>query len=85
MVTSGVEALGQNLLSTIANILRPGARAHLAGVDRLDDAEHARSDAGRPRSRSIIVTMSVALMAETYFVIRYLGNALARAEPLQTE
>ena len=84
VVTSGVEALGQNLLSTIANII--GLALGLIVPALI--AWSALGMLGRPSAVTLallIIVGALALGAETYFVIRYLGSALARAEPLPVE
>ena len=78
-VTTGVEALGQNLLATMASVLsgdcadHPGHhRAHRGAVLH---AERRGRDAG------VIIFASGVLALETYGVMRYLAGVLAKAEP----
>jgi len=83
-VSTGVEALGQNLLSTVANVIGVG----VALIVPLLIGWTAVAVLGTPRAVTlalVIITASIVLAGETYLAIRYLGTALARAEPLQAE
>jgi hypothetical protein len=80
-VNTGVEALGQNLLSSIANLFSLGIALIIpvlvaGGTIRL---------LGSPRPITLtllIVVASLVLAAETYLALRLLGRAFAKAEPL---
>jgi hypothetical protein len=83
-VNTGVEALGQNVLATAANLFSlgialvvPAAVAYF-GIAWLD-APHPFSVA------VVIVLAAMILAAETYGAMRLLGRALAKAEPLATQ
>jgi hypothetical protein len=83
-VTTGVEALGQNVLATMASLLSLG----LALVIPVFGAWVTVYLLGEPPAASlalIIVLAAIVLGGETYVAMRLLGGALARAEPLQTE
>jgi hypothetical protein len=81
-VTTGVEALGQNVLAMIANLISLGLGLFfplLIGWGVVS-ALHQR----RPIAIALVVIVaSVVLAAETYGVMRFLGRALRKAEPLQ--
>jgi ABC-2 type transport system permease protein len=83
VVSVGVEALGQNLLATVATIFSlaiglivPLIAAWLAVM--------VVSGSRATQLAVVIITASVALCIETYGGIRLLGRALSKAEPLQT-
>ena len=85
VVSVGVEALGQNLLATVATIFSlaiglvvPMLAAWL--VVTLTMASRTRAT----QFGVLIVTASVVLAIETYGAMRLLGRALSKAEPLQT-
>ncbi len=80
-VNTGVEALGQNLISTMANLLSlafalvvPLAVGYLS-IRYLDLR-------GPVAVAAMIIFVSGVLALETYGVIRYVGRALAAAEPV---
>lgn len=84
VVSVGVEALGQNLLATVATIfsLAIGLILPLVG------SWLAITVAGQSRAINVmilVITASVVLAIETYGAMRFLGRALSRAEPTQTE
>jgi ABC-2 type transport system permease protein len=82
-VNTGVEALGQNVLATLANLVSLA----LALVIPLLIGWAAVSVLHQPRGSAIaliIIFAAVVLGAETYGAIRLLGRALAKAEPAQT-
>ncbi len=83
-VSTGVEALGQNLLSTVANML--GLVLGLAVPVLI--AWTTVATVGAPRAVTlalVIIVGALVLATETYMVIRFLGGALARAEPVPSE
>jgi Putative ABC exporter len=82
-VTTGVEALGQNVLATIANLFSLAvaliipmvvAFAALSGLSAIDEPGVA------PLALAIVVAAAI-LGAETYAALRLLGRAFAKAEP----
>ncbi len=82
-VNTGVEALGQNLISTMANLLSlvfalvvPLAVGYVS-IRYLDLR-------GPVAVAAMIIFVSGVLALETYGVIRYVGRALAAAEPVPT-
>jgi hypothetical protein len=84
VVSVGVEALGQNLLATVATIfsLAIGLILPLVG------SWLAITVAGQSRAINVmilVITASAVLAIETYGAMRFLGRALSRAEPTQTE
>jgi hypothetical protein len=96
VVMTGVEALGQNVLAMIANLISLtlgliipvlgawGVAAWIAATARSSGSALAF---GLTRPFMITVTVIVAsaiLALETYAAMRFLGRALGRAEPLQT-
>jgi hypothetical protein len=83
-VSTGVEALGQSVLATGANLL---ALAGALVVPALVAwAVMPSLDAPRPAVLAAgIILAAVVLAVETAAVMRYLGGALARAEPAASE
>lgn len=82
MVTTGVEALGQNVLATMATLLALA----LALVIPLAGAWGLVHLLGEPPAASlalIVILAAIVLAAETYAAMRVLGRALARAEPIE--
>jgi hypothetical protein len=80
-VNTGVEALGQNLLASIANLVSLGVALIVPAII----AVGAISVLGPPRAFTLtilIIIASAVLAAETYFALRLLGRAFAKAEPL---
>jgi hypothetical protein len=80
VVSTGVEALGQNLLVTVGNL---GALAVALVIPALIAAS-ATAVLKQPRAISLALVVIVAaavLAVETYGTMRYLGRALERAEP----
>lgn len=83
VVTTGVEALGQNVLAMIANLLSLGVGMVLPIVL----AWGAVSAIHQSRAVSISLTVilsSTVLALETYGAMRFIGRSLGKAEPLQT-
>jgi len=83
IVTTGVEALGQNVLAMIANLvfLGLGLVAPMIVAWWAVTALHQT----RPVALALVVTISSAILSlETYGAMRFLGRGLARAEPMQT-
>ncbi|HTE45755.1 MAG TPA: putative ABC exporter domain-containing protein [Gemmatimonadaceae bacterium] len=83
-VSTGVEALGQNVLATISNFFSLAIALVIPlGVGWIVVAWMQRS---QPVSLALVIIAAAAILGiETYAVIRILGRALARAEPSQTE
>jgi hypothetical protein len=84
VVSTGVEALGQNVLAMIANLISLAIGLAVP----LGVGLGVMSLLGPPRPATIgfaAILGSLILSAETYGAIRLLGRALARAEPTQTE
>ncbi|MEP6492382.1 MAG: putative ABC exporter domain-containing protein [bacterium] len=83
-VSTGVEALGQNVLATVANFFSLGIALVIPlGIGWIVVAWLRQS---QPVSLALVViAAAIILGAETYGVIRVIGRALARAEPSQTE
>ena len=82
-VTTGVEALGQNVLAMIANLISLGVGMVLPAVV----AWGAVTAMHQSRAVSISLTVIIAstvLAIETYGAMRFIGRALSKAEPLQT-
>lgn len=80
-VNTGVEALGQNLLASVANLFSLA----LALIVPAAIAFATVTLLGQPRAMTLsvlIIVASLVLAAETYFALRLLGRAFARAEPL---
>ncbi|MGH7619107.1 MAG: putative ABC exporter domain-containing protein, partial [Gemmatimonadaceae bacterium] len=80
-VNTGVEALGQNLLASVANLVSLAIALVIPAII----AVTAVTAIGPPRAATLtllIIVASGALAAETYFALRLLGRAFARAEPL---
>ena len=83
VVTTGVEALGQNVLAMIANLISLGLGMVLPGVV----AWAAVTAMHQSRAVSISLTVIIAstvLALETYGAMRFIGRSLGKAEPLQT-
>ena len=81
MVSTGVEALGQNLLATVANLLVLALTLVIPALV----AWTAVVMLPQPRPMLLallVIVASVVLAVETYGMMRYLGGALQRAEPL---
>jgi ABC-2 type transport system permease protein len=80
VVSTGVEALGQNVLATMANLVSLAIGLILpamAGIFTLGAL-------GGPGVLAIALSIaagSIVLAAETYFVLRLLGGSLSRVEP----
>ncbi len=84
VVSTGVEALGQNVLAMIANLISLA----IALVLPLVVALGTLALIGRPQPFTIALAAivgSIILLAETRAAIHMLGGALTRAEPSQTE
>jgi hypothetical protein len=82
-VTTGVEALGQNVIAMIANLIALGLGMVLPTVV----AWGAVTTLHQSRAVSIALTVIIAstvLALETYGAMRFIGRSLAKAEPLQT-
>jgi len=82
-VTTGVEALGQNVIAMIANLISLGLGMVLPTVV----AWGVVTALHQSRAVSIALTVIIAstvLALETYGAMRFIGRSLAKAEPLQT-
>lgn len=80
-VNTGVEALGQNLLASVANLVSLAFALIVPAIIALGTVRLL----GTPRAATLallIIVASTVLAAETYFALRLLGRAFARAEPL---
>jgi hypothetical protein len=83
IVTTGVEALGQNVLAMLANLVFLGLGLVVPVVVAFGAVRTLHQT--RPIAIALIVIVSsVILSLETYGAMRYLGRGLARAEPMQT-
>jgi len=80
-VNTGVEALGQNLIATMANLLSL-AFALIVPLVVAFIAVRYFMLTGAVATAATIVFTSGALALETFGVIHYLGNAFSKAEPL---
>jgi hypothetical protein len=81
-MNTGVEALGQNVLATMANLVSLAIALALPTFV----AFLAVSALGQPPAVGValvVIFAAVILGAETYLILRLLGRALAKAEPLQ--
>lgn len=77
---TGVEALGQNLLASVANLVSLAVALIIPAIIAIG----AISVLGPPRAFTLtllIIVASAVLAAETYFALRLLGRAFAKAEP----
>jgi len=81
-VNSGVEALGQNLLATIAMLLSLAIGMIPAGLAAWGVVALVSNQPRESWPLGVVVAATV-LGAETYAAMRLLGRALARAEPSQ--
>jgi len=83
IVTTGVEALGQNVLAMLANLVFLGLGLIVPVVVAFGTVRALHQ--ARPIAISLIVIVSsIILFAETYGAMRFLGRGLARAEPMQS-
>ena len=81
IVTTGVEALGQNVLAMLANLVFLGLGLVVPVVVAFGTVRMLHT--ARPVSIALIViASSVILSLETYGAMRFLGRGLARAEPM---
>jgi len=83
VVTTGVEALGQNVLAMIANLISLG----VGMVPPVIIAWGLVTFLHQPRAISLalaVIISSFVLGIETYGAIRFIGRSLGKAEPLQT-
>lgn len=81
IVSTGVEALGQNLLATVANLLALALALVIPAL--LAWTAVVMLPQPRPLLLALLVIVaSVVLAIETLGMMRYLGGALERAEPL---
>ena len=80
-VNTGVEALGQNLIATMANLLSLAFALIVPLVVAFIAVQYFMLTGALATAATIIFT-SGALALETFGVIHYLGNAFSKAEPL---
>jgi hypothetical protein len=79
-VTTGVEALGQNVLATIANLFSLAIALIVPGVVAF--VAVAAMDVPGVLSLALSIAVAAAILgAETYGTLRLLGRAFAKAEP----
>ncbi|HXT18518.1 MAG TPA: putative ABC exporter domain-containing protein [Gemmatimonadaceae bacterium] len=82
-VNTGVEALGQNVLATLANLISLGVALVVPLLISWGTVVWMHQQ--RPVAIALVIVLSaVVLVAETYGAMRLLGTALARAEPAQS-
>jgi hypothetical protein len=79
-VNSGVEALGQNLISTMANLLSLAFALIIPLVVAFIAVRYFMLS-GALATAAVTIFTSAALAVETYAVINYLGKAIVKAEP----
>jgi len=91
VVTTGVEALGQNVLAMVANLFALGLGLIVPVIIAAALVRWGASNTSLTASlakpstiASVVIVASIVLALETYGAMRFLGRALARAEPLQT-
>jgi hypothetical protein len=83
IVTTGVEALGQNVLAMLANLVFLGLGLVIPVVVAFGSVRALHQT--RPVAIALIVIVSSLILSlETYGAMRFLGRGLARAEPMQT-
>jgi ABC-2 type transport system permease protein len=82
-VSTGVEALGQNLLVSMANLLGLTLGLILPLLVAWGSLNLAPQGRGF-RLMVVVIIAALVLAAETYAAMRFLGRALARAEPSQS-
>jgi hypothetical protein len=82
VVNTGVEALGQNVLATAANLISLGIGLLIPGALALGAGKLLHQPAAVTIALVVIVT-SLILAVETYGAMVLLGRALAHAEPSQ--
>jgi hypothetical protein len=83
-VSTGVEALGQNVLGMVANLVSLALALVIPAFVALGVAKLL----GETRAMTVAVVVilaAVILSVESYGAMRFLGRALAKAEPGQTE
>jgi hypothetical protein len=83
VVSTGVEALGQNVLAMLANLISLGVGLILPLGLAFGITSLVSSFRPGPLAFAAIFA-SALLIAETYVAIRAIGRALGRAEPAQT-
>jgi hypothetical protein len=82
-VTTGVEALGQNVLATVANLFSLGVALIIPALVGIT-AVSAMDTPGVSSFALAIIVAAAILGAETYGAMRLLGRAFAKAEPGST-
>jgi hypothetical protein len=83
VVSTGVEALGQNVIASVANLIAL-AIALIVPVGVAWLFVIYLRERGAVGLALIMILSSIILAAETYAAMGFLGRALERAEPLQT-
>jgi hypothetical protein len=82
-VSTGVEALGQNVLAMMANLVTLGIALVPPMVVAWSSVLFLNASRGLSLA-FVLVVASLVLAMETYGAMRFLGRALNRVEPLQT-
>jgi hypothetical protein len=82
-VSTGVEALGQNVLAMMANLVTLGIALIPPMIIGWTSVLFLNASRGWSLA-VVLVVASVVLTVETYGAMRFLGRALNRVEPLQT-
>jgi hypothetical protein len=81
-VSTGVEALGQNVLAMVAHFFTLGIALLVPTLVGWISASALHQS--RPVTITVATIVAAALLSsETYAAIRFLGRALGRVEPLQ--
>jgi hypothetical protein len=83
IVTTGVEALGQNVLAMLANLVFLGLGLVLPVIVAFGSIRVLHQARFVEVAVSVILS-SIILSLETYGAMRFLGRGLARAEPMQS-
>jgi len=82
-VSTGVEALGQNVLAMMANLVTLGIALIPPMIVAYTSVLFLNASRGLSLA-FVLVVASLVLAIETYAAMRFLGRALNRVEPLQT-
>ena len=79
-VSTGVEALGQNLIATMANVLSLAVALVLPLIIAFVGVRFLHLSGGVAIAATIIVT-AIVLAVETIGAVRFVAKAFSRAEP----
>jgi ABC-2 type transport system permease protein len=79
--TAGVEALGQNVLATVSNLVSLALAVFLPAIAGFGVVRALGGFSVTSIALGLVVA-AVLLSLETYAVLRVLGRAFAKAEPL---